>query len=217
MEEIVFLVSPGEEETTMSELTVAKISRSWLHGSAEGIVNILVENLARFHNIDIGQVTIEQTTELQARLDEAREAFDKYEAAVIHCAVLEGMEDYDPDDENMVDLGDLEHDLDELGIKVRVLKAMVIEEKSARATAEASAQRKQDEEPVAKPPHPMEKGFTLEEMETWSSTWEDYYQVTKLEKEIPALQRPNFKSHLYQEMGGVVEHIRGEKTVKGAT
>ena len=31
-----------------------------------------------------------------------------------------------------------------------------------------------------------------------------------LEKEIPALQRPNFKSHLYQEMGGVVEHILGK-------
>ena len=56
----------------MSESTVAKISRSlrkWYKGLAEKNVYILVENLAKFHNIDNGQVTIEQTTELQARLD----------------------------------------------------------------------------------------------------------------------------------------------------
>ena len=39
---------------------------------------------------------------------------------------------------------------------------------------------------VAKPPPPMEKGITLEELETWSSPWEDYYQMTKLEKEVPS-------------------------------
>ena len=49
----------------------------------------------------------------------------------------------------------------------------------------------------------MEKVVTFEELETWSSTWEDYYQVTKLEKEIPALQKPNFKSYLS------VEHVLG--------
>ena len=53
----------------------------------------------------------------------------------------------------------------------------------------------------------MEEGITLDEMETWSSTWEDCYQVTKLEKEVPAIQRPNFKDHLSQEMFGAVEHV----------
>ena len=60
---------------------------------------------------------------------------------------------------------------------------------------------------VAKPPPQMEEGITIEE--TLSSTWEDYYQVTKLEKEIPGTQRSNFKGHLSQEMHGVVEHVLG--------
>ena len=55
----------------------------------------------------------------------------------------------------------------------------------------------------------MEKGITLDEMETWSSTWEDYFKVAKLEKEVPAIQRPNFKSHLPQEIRDVVEHVLG--------
>ena len=196
----------------MSESTVAKISRTlrkWYKGLTERNIHILGENLAKFQNIDTDQVTLEQTTVLQSALDTAREALEKYDAAVIRCVVLEGKEEYDPDDEHWVEFGDVEDDLDKLSIKVQVLKARVREEESARATAEASVQGRQDEEPVAKPPHPMEKGFTLEEMETWSSTWEDYYQVTKLEKEIPALQRDNFNRHLSQEMCGVVEHALG--------
>ena len=55
----------------------------------------------------------------------------------------------------------------------------------------------------------MENVVTFEELETWSSTWEDYYKVAKLEKEVPAIQRPNFKSHLPQEIRDVVEHVLG--------
>ena len=179
----------------MDELTGAKILRALLKGSAEEKIYILA---VKFQNVDTGQVTIEQTTELQARLDEAKEAFDKYTEAVDRCQALE-FGDYNPDDEHMIELRDVEDDLDNLNIKVQVLKARVREEKS---TAEANAH----EEPgnmgheVAKPP-PL-----IEEIEAWSSTWEDHYLVTKLEEEIPALQRPNFESHLSQEMHGVVEH-----------
>ena len=194
---IVFLVPPGEEEVvSMDELTGAKILRGLLKGSAEEKIYILA---VKFQNVDTGQVTIEQTTELQARLDEAKEAFDKYTEAVDRCQALE-FGDYNPDDEHMIELEDVEDDLTKLNIKVQVLKARVREEKS---TAEANAH----EEPgnmghvVAKPPPPMEEGITIEE--TLSSTWEDYYQVTKLEKEIPALQKPNFRGHLS------VEHVLG--------
>ena len=97
----------------MSESTVAKISRSlrkWYKGLAEKNIHILGENLAKFQNIDTDQVTIEQTTELQARLDEAKVALDKYMEAVIQCMVLEGKEEYDPDDEHLVEQGEMEDD-----------------------------------------------------------------------------------------------------------
>ena len=171
-----------------------------MKGSVEEKIHILGENLVKSRDVDTGQVTMEQITELQARLDEAMEAFDKYDAAVIQCLVLEGKEEYDPDDEHIVELENMEDELTVLKRKVRDLKMMVREEESPKAEANAH------EEPgniVAKPPHPMEKGITLDEMETWSSTWEDYYQVTKLEKELPALQKPNFKSYLS------VEHVLG--------
>ena len=205
---IVFLVPPGEEEVvTMDELTGAKILRGLLKGSAEEKIHILVENLVKFHNVDTGQVTMEQITELQARLDDVKEVLETYTEAFDRCQTLEFGE-YNPDDEHLVEREDMEDDLFELNYKIQALKARVKEEKSARARAEASAQRRQDEEPVVKPLL-MEKGITLDEMETWSSTWEDYYQVAKLEKEVPAIQRPNFKSHLSQEICDVVEHVLG--------
>ena len=189
----------------MDELIGAYISESRLKRSALRKIYILAENFVKFHNVDPGQVTMEQITELQARLDEAMEAFDKYDAAVLQCLVLEGKEEYDPDDEHMVELGNVEDDLAKLRMKVRVLEEMVKEEESTRVREEANTH----EEPgnlgreVAKPPPSMEKGFTIDLRETWSSTWEDYYQVTKLEKEIPALQKPNFRGHLS------VEHVLG--------
>ena len=192
----------------MDELTVAKIVRCRLRGDAVSKICFLDDDLTGLQDIGVPQITTEQKMELLARVDKARIALDKYTEAVIQCMVLEGKEDYDPDDEYMVELNDLEYDLDELDHDIQFLKPRVEEEKSARARAEASAQTKQDEEPVAKPPL-MEKGITLDEMETWSSTWEDYYQVAKLEKEVPDVQRPNFKSHLSQEICDVVEHVLG--------
>ena len=204
---VVFLVPPGEEEVvTMDELTVAKIFRCRLRGDAVKWICFLDDDLTDLQDIDTPQITTEQKTKLLARVDKARIALDKYTEAVIQCMVLEGKEDYDPDDEHMVELGELEDDLDQLNVEIRFLKPRVEEEESARARAEASAQRRQDEEPVAETPL-MEKGITLDEMETRSSTWEDHNLVTKLEKQVPAIQRPNFKSHLSQEIHDVVENV----------
>ena len=72
----------------MDELTGAKILRGLLKGSAEEKIYILAENLVKFQNVDTGQVTIEQITELQERLDEAKEAFDKFTEAVDRCQAL---------------------------------------------------------------------------------------------------------------------------------
>ena len=121
----------------MDELTGAKILRGLLKGSAEEKIYILAENLVKFQNIDTGQVTIEQATELQTRLDETKEAFDKYTEAVDRCQAMEFGE-YNPDDEHLVEREDMEDDLFELNYKIQALKARVEEEKSARARAEAS-------------------------------------------------------------------------------
>ena len=198
----------------MSELHGAKVSRGRLKGSAEKKIHVLRESYTRINKIDTGQVTLDQTSELQTKLVEAKEAFDRYTAAIDRCLTLEGKE-HDPGDEHMVEQGDMEDNLAKLNYKIQALKARVQEEKSARARAEANAHGRTHDQPgnvgrlVAKPPPPMEKGITLDELETWSSTWEDYYKVTKLEKEVPDLQRANFKSHLSQEMRSVVEHVLG--------
>ena len=147
-------------------------------------------------------------------METTREVLDKYAAAVDRCLNLEG-NGFDPEGEHMVALGDMEGEFDNLNHKVQALKARVREEKSAKARAEANAQGRTQEQPgnggrvVAKPPPPLEKDITLDELETWSSTWEDYYSVTKLEKEALNIQRANLKSHLSQEMRGVVEHVLG--------
>ena len=189
----------------MDELTVAKISRCQLRGDAVKWICFLDDDLTDLQDIDTPQITTEQKTKLLARVDKARIALDKYTEAVIQCMVLEGKEDYDPDDEYMVELDELEYDLDQLKYEIQFLKPRDEEEKSTRVREEANTHEETGNlgREVAKPPPQMEKGITLDEMETWSSTWEDYYQVTKLEKEIPALQKPNFKSYLS------VEHVLG--------
>ena len=169
----------------MDELTVAKICRCRLRGDAQRWICFLDDDLTGLQDIGVPQITTEQKMELLARVDKARIALDKYTEAVIQCAVLEGKEDYDPDDEYMVELDELEYDLDQLKYEIQFLKPRDEEEKSAMVRAEANAH----EEPgnmghvVAKPPPPMEEGITIEG--TLSSTWEDYYQ----------------------EMFGVVEHV----------
>ena len=197
----------------MDELTRAKISRGILRGNAETKIQLLREVLGKLEKIDTGQVTLDQTTELQDRLDTSKVSLDKYIDAVVRCQALQG--EHDPKDEHLVTQRELGDNLDSLSYKIRALKARVKEDQAARTKAEASTQGRTHEQQgnmgrvVAKPPPPMEKDITLDELETWSSTWEDYYQVTKLEKEIPALQRANFKSHLSQEMRSIVEHVLG--------
>ena len=91
----------------MSELTGAKISRGMLRGTAERKIQLLKEALGKLQKIDTGQVTLEQTTEMQGRLDTAIVALDKYVAAVVRCQALQG--EHDPKDEHLVtqrELGD---------------------------------------------------------------------------------------------------------------
>ena len=196
----------------MSELTGAKISRGMLRGTAEKKVQLLKEALGKLQKIDTGQVSLEQTTDLQSMLNTAKVAMEKYTAAVVRCQALQGGE-HDPEDEHVIAHGELEDNLDSLDYGIQALKARVKEEAAARTRAEASIQGRTHEQQgnmgrvVAKPPPPMEKDITLDELETWSSTWDDYYQVTKLEKEVPTIQRANLKSHLSQEMRAVVEHV----------
>ena len=114
----------------MDELTVAKIFRCRLRGDAVKWICFLDDDLTDLQDIDTPQITTEQKTKLLARVDKARIALDKYTEAVIQCMVLEGKEDYDPDDEHMVELGELEDDLDQLNVEIRFLKPRVEEEES---------------------------------------------------------------------------------------
>ena len=116
----------------MSDLTVAKISRCRLRGDAVSKICFLDDDLTDLQDIGVPQITTEQKMELLARVDKARIALDKYTEAVIQCMVLEGKEDYDPDDEHMVELGELEDDLDQLNVEIRFLKPRDEEEESAR-------------------------------------------------------------------------------------
>ena len=50
---------------------------------------------------------------------------------------------------------------------------------------------------------------SIEEFDTWTHTWNDYFAITKLEKEPHSMQRANLMSHMSQEMRSVVEHILG--------
>ena len=197
-----------------AELTGARISRGLLKGSVEKKIQISKKTLAKVQSIDTGQVSLEQTTEIQASLDKAKEALDKYTEAVVRCLALEGGE-HNPEEEYVVFQGELEDDLDNLDYKVQAIKARVKEEKAARARAEATANGRTHDQPgnsgrvTAKPPPQLPKDISLEEFDTWTHTWGDYFAVTKLEKEPNSLQRANLMSHMSQEMRAVVEHILG--------
>ena len=198
----------------MSELTGAKISRGILRGKAEKKIHLLKEAFVRLQRIDTEQVTIEGTTELQAALDRTREALEKYTAAIVRCQTLQG-EEHDPKDEHLVVQEEFEDNLDNLDYKIQALKARVKEEKSTRARAEANANGRAHDQPgntgrlTAKPPPQLPKDVSLEEFDTWTHTWNDYFAVTKLEKEPHSMQRANLMSHMSQEMRSVVEHILG--------
>ena len=183
-----------------------------MKGTSEIKIQTLKQEFSKLQKIDTGQVTLEQTTELQSALDKTRGTLDKYTEAVDRCQALEGGE-HDPKNKHVIEQMEMEDELDTLEYKIEALKARVKEERNAKVRAEASTQGRTHEQQgnmgrvVAKPPPPMEKDITLDELETWSSTWDDYYQVTKLEKEVPTIQRANLKSHLSQEMRAVVEHV----------
>ena len=55
----------------MSELTGAKISRGMLRGTAEKKAQLLKEALGKLQKIDTGQVSLEQTTDIQSMLNTA--------------------------------------------------------------------------------------------------------------------------------------------------
>ena len=102
----------------MAEVTGARISRGLLKGSVEKKIQILKKTLGKIQSIDTGQVSLEQTTELQASVDKAKEALGKYVAAVVRCLALEGGE-HDPEEENVVSQGEFEDDIDNLDYKVQ--------------------------------------------------------------------------------------------------
>ena len=87
-----------------AELTGAKISRGRLKGTVEKKIHLSKVTFTKIEKIDTGQVSLEQTTELQASLDKAKEALDKYTAAVDRCLAMEGGK-HDPEDEHVVAQG----------------------------------------------------------------------------------------------------------------
>ena len=197
------------------ELKGARISRGSLRNSARKNFGLLEALLKRLESAEEGQVNISEVAVLRGALQRTKESLDKYEASIQRCMVLEDKEE-DPENEHVVEKEELEDKLDAVQFKVDGLLARVKEEhNAAKAQANVAAQGGNQGQTgntgriTAKPPPALQKDVTLDEFITWSNTWHDYYSITKLEREAAATQRANLKSHLSQEMRGVVEHVLG--------
>ena len=214
----------ASEEVKMpdsQELKGAKISRGKLRTKAGRGLDSLQAMLRKLEDKEAGQVTISETAELTGVMSEAKEYLEKYEESINRCMLLEGKEE-DIEGEHSMESEDMLDKLDSLRNNARGLLARVKEEKSARerreATerGEANAQSGNTGRVTAKPPPLLAKDVTLDGLETWISTWNDYYKVTKLDKEVNSTQRANLMSYLSQEMRGIVEYVLniGENTTK---
>ena len=206
----------------MAELKGAKISRAHMRNKARRDLSSLQVMLGKLEAKDTGQVTTSETAALTSTLDRARGSLDKYEAAINRCLVIEDKEEEDPEEENTIESQEISDKLDTMSNNVAGLMARVKEEENARWRASAAAQGGVNTQAgnmgrvTAKPPPLLDKDVTLDGFETWSSTWKDYYSVTKLGKESNGTQRANLKSYLSQEMRGIVEFVLGigEDTTK---
>ena len=201
--------------------TSARRSRAQHKVWVEKRIGVLTEKVDEVAGIDTGQVTSDHTSGLQLALQKAQESLEKYTEAINLCFDIEEKEP-GPDDEDMVSREEFENEIDELEFKVHAWKTRVKEEKASRARAEAAQQGGTHGQAgnvgrvTAKPPPLLDKDVSLDEYETWLNTWNDYYSVTKLEKEANPTQRANLKSYFSQEMRGIVEHVLsiGEDTTK---
>ena len=195
------------------ELKGAKISRGTRRTKAGRGLDSLQAMLRKLEDKEAGQVTISEIEALTITTSKAEEYLEKYEESINKCVLFEGKEE-DPEGEHTMECEEMSDKMDTLRNNVAGLKARVKEEKNARARQEAIEQGRVEEQGnkgrvTAKPPPLLDKNVTLDCFEIWSSTWEDYYTVTKLEKESRDTQRANLKSYLTQDMRGIVEHVLG--------
>ena len=196
------------------ELIGARISRGKLKSRVISGLDTLREMLRRSEDKDISQVSVSETAALLSRLEEAKGRLERYETSINKCMLLEGKEE-DPEGEHVLESEEMLDTLDTLRDNLAGLMARVEEEKIKRERSEALARGEANTQGgnkgrvAAKPPPLLEKDVTLDGFETWCSTWRDYYSVTKLDKESNVTQRANLKSHLTQDMRGIVEHVLG--------
>ena len=196
--------------------TSARRSRAQHKVWVEKRIGVVTQKMDDVAGIDTGQVTSDHTSGLQLALERAQESLEKYTEAINLCFDIEGKEP-GPEDEDMGSREEFENEIDELEFKVGAWKNRVKEEKASRARAEAAVQGGVREQAgnmgrvTAKSPPSLERDVTLDSFDTWSNTWTDYYNVTKLEKETTGMQRATLMSHMSQEMRAVVEHILGIK------
>ena len=206
----------------MSEMSEkgAKISRGRMRGSANKKLATLQVMFGKLEAMDARQVTILETEALKQTLRQAEESLKGYEEAIDRCLLIEDKE-LDPGDEHAIESEEISDKLDTLRNKTAGFLARIKEEQNARprengAQGGTQAQVGNTGKVTAKPPPSLPRDVTLDELETWMSTWNDYYKVTKLDKEAHSTQRANLKSFLSQEMRGIVEHVLGigEDTTK---
>ena len=206
----------------MSEMSEkgAKISRGRMRGSANKKLATLQVMFGKLEAMDARQVTILETEALKQTLRQAEESLKGYEEAIDRCLLIEDKE-LDPGDEHAIESEEISDKLDTLRNKTAGFLARIKEEQNVR-TRENNAQGGTQTQAgnmgrvTAKPPPYLGKDVSLDEFETWLSTWRDYYSVTKLDKEANSTQRANLKSYLTQEMRGIVEYVLGigEDTTK---
>ena len=101
--------------------------------------------------------------------------------------------------------------------------ARIRKEANARARADREAQGNAEAQTgnkakvTAKPTLLLARDVSMDNLNMWISTCNDYYRVTKLEEEANHTQRTNLMSHFPKEMRGIVEHVLGihpEETTK---
>ena len=203
------------------ELAGAKISRTHWRGRANKSLETLQVMYARMEAKDTSQVSVADTAALEGAVEGAKDMLEKYYEAINKCLLVEDKEE-DPENEHAIESQDISDRIEALKFKVMGILARIKEEQRARIRAEAAQQGGTHGQSgnvgrvTAKPPPLLDKDVSLDEYETWLNTWNDYYSVTKLEKEANFTQRANLKSYFSQEMRGIVEHVLGigEDTTK---
>ena len=127
----------------MSELEEARVLRTSRREEAKetiGTLSWLVTRYREFEeNIRKGHHSVTLIRALRTAIHKAKESLEKYEESIVRVMVLEGLEDWDEEDEHAIESGEISDELDTLRYGVAGIMACIEDEdnKEEQAAAEA--------------------------------------------------------------------------------